>query len=345
MENEAGSRRFRFTMGLLVAGLTALFVGSLAVGRYEMGLADIVSIFRARFQGDPLPGDLGTQSLIFFQVRLPRCLMALLAGAGLSVSGAAYQALFRNPLVSPDILGVAAGCTFGAALGLVLPGESFSLVRALAFLCGLVAVYLAVGIAKWVRGGRPVIILVLAGLVVTSVFNALLMILKYGADPYNELPAIVFWIMGSLNRVVWADLYIMIPVVGGGIITFVLLRYRLNVLSLGDLQARSLGMNPGRYRFAMITLSSLVVAVCVSTCGQICWIGLVVPHMARTLVGPDHQRMIPATLVMGAAFLLVADALARSLTAAELPVSIITALSGAPLFAFLLYQNRGRGWI
>ncbi|MBI9083591.1 MAG: iron ABC transporter permease [Desulfobacterales bacterium] len=332
-------------MVLLTAGLVALFLGSLMVGRYDIGPKDLFAIFRTRLQGGPLTGDLGTQALIFFQIRLPRCLMALLAGAGLSVSGAAYQALFRNPLVSPDILGVAAGCTFGAALGLVLPGESFALVRALAFVGGLLAVYLAVGIAKWVRGGRPVIILVLAGLVVTSVFNALLMVLKYGADPYNELPAIVFWIMGSLNRVVWADLYIMIPVVGGGMIAFVLLRYRLNVLSLGDLQARSLGMNPGFYRFAMISLSSLMVAICVSTCGQICWIGLVVPHMARTLVGPNHQRMIPVTLVMGALFLLVADAMARSLTAAELPVSIITALSGAPLFAFLLYRNRGRGWI
>ena len=218
------------------------------------------------------------------------------------------------------------------------------LVRILSFIFGLAAVCLAVGIARMVAV-RPILVLILAGLVATSVFNALLMILKYLADPYSALPAIVFWIMGSLSRVEWNDLYLIMPTIGIGLILVHALRYRLNVLSLGDLQARSLGMNPTLYRIIFITISSLMVAVTVSTCGQVCWIGLVIPHIARTVVGPNHSRMIPITMLIGGIFLLAADMLARSITSAELPVSIITALAGAPLFVYLLYKNRRSGWI
>lgn len=310
------------------------------VGRLDVGVMDILGFWRHGLSADT---PLQAKQLAFWYVRLPRCLMAVLVGVGLSLSGAVYQALFRNPLVSPDILGVAAGCTFGAALGLMLPGEGLLLVRSAAFAFGLAAVFCALGIARLVAV-KPILVLVLAGLVVTSLFNALLMCLKYLADPYSQLPSIVFWVMGSLNRVSWADLLWTAPVVLGGALMFHLLRYRLNVLSLGDLQARALGVHPGRLRLLFIAVSSLMVALIVSTCGQVCWIGLVVPHIARTLVGANHEAMVPAAALIGALFMLAADALARSLTTAELPVSILTALAGAPLFAYLLYRNRGSGW-
>jgi iron complex transport system permease protein len=270
--------------------------------------------------------------------------MAVLVGMGLSVSGAVYQALFRNPLVSPDILGVAAGCTFGAALGLVMPGYHFSLVHVLSFGFGLLAVFLAIGIARLIAV-RPIIVLVLAGMVVMSFFNALLMVLKYFSDPFDELPSIVFWIMGSLSRVTWSDIFILAPVTLLGVVVFMLFRFRINILSLGDVQSKSLGMNPGLFRFIFIVTSSFIVAMTVATCGQIAWIGLIIPHMARTIAGPEHERMLPVTALLGALFLLGADDVARSVSTAEIPVGIITALTGAPIFGFLLYKNRGSGWI
>lgn len=334
----------RFFVVFLAAGLIILFLTLLIVGRFAITVADLGSMLDAFFSGRAVAGDLVTKQLVFWWIRLPRTLMAILVGMGLSVSGAVYQALFRNPLVSPDILGVAAGCTFGAALGLVLPGQNYSLIPLLSLSFGLLAVTMTVVIARLISV-KPVIVLVLAGMVILSFFNALLMVLKYFSDPYEELPSIVFWIMGSLSRVTWHDLMILAPTVVIGLIFFMAMRFRLNILSLGDIQAKSLGLNPSLFRLVLIFISSLIVALTVASCGQICWIGLIIPHMARTLVGPDHQRMLPVTALLGAIFLLGADGLARSLSTAEIPVGIITALSGAPIFAFLLYKNRGSGWV
>lgn len=332
----------QFPVKCLAAGLGLLFLLSLFIGRMPITPLDALHWCLAWIRGENL--DWGTKGLVFFEVRLPRCLVALCMGSGLAVSGAVYQGLFRNPLVSPDILGVSAGCAFGAALGLLLPWGPFGLIRILAFVFGLGAVSLSLAIARAVAV-HPILVLVLAGLVVASVFNALLMLLKYSADPYSQLPAIVFWVMGSLHRVSWSDLRLIAPVVLAGTTVIHLLRFKLNVLSLGDVQALSLGLNPRFYRILFIGISSLMVAVTVAACGQIGWIGLVIPHMARSMVGPDHRVMLPLTGLLGAAFLLSADLAARSLTAAELPVSIVTALAGGPLFALLLYLNRARGWL
>ena len=289
--------------------------------------------------------DAGADSgLVFWYVRLPRCLLTLLVGAGLAASGTVYQGLFRNPLVSPDILGVSAGATFGAALGLLLPGTTYSLIHILAFLFGLGAVSLALAIARLVAV-KPLLVLVLAGLVVLSIFNSAITIIKFMADPYNELPAVIFWIMGSMSRASWEDVRLVGLVTVGGLVFFHFMRYKLNVLSLGDLQAKSLGLNPGLYRLVFIAASSLMVAISVAVCGQICWVGLVMPHIARTLVGPNHESMYPVAILSGALFLMVADTLARTLTSAELPISVVTALLGAPAFALLLYRNRASGWM
>ena len=320
------------------------FALSMLAGRYDITLSDMGTILSAMITGAPLGTELVSRKMVFLWIRLPRCLMAILVGMGLSVSGAVYQALFRNPLVSPDILGVSAGCTLGAALGITLPGESLTLVQLLSFGCGLLAVSMSLGIARLIAI-RPVIVMILAGMVIRSFFNALLMILKYFSDPYDELPSIVFWIMGSLTRVTWTDLALAGPVVLVGLITLMAFRFRLNILSMGDTRASSLGMNPLLSRILLIALTSIMVSVMVATCGQISWIALIIPHMARTLVGPRHEVMLPVSALLGALFMLAADGMARSITAAELPVGIITSLTGAPVFGLLLYKNRRSGWL
>ena len=329
---------------VLAVLLAAAFTGSLLIGRLDIGAGRIIEMAVNYFIGRPSAGGLHAMEIVFFQVRLPRCLMAVLVGAGLAVSGAVYQGLFRNPLISPDILGVSSGCTFGAALGFILPLSSFMLVHGLSFAFGLLAVGMSVMLARAISI-KPVIVLVLSGMVVLSFFNALLMAVKYFSDPYDELPSIIFWVMGSLTRVSWDNIAVMAPVALSGIILFTALGFRLNVLSLGDIQAKSLGTNPKIFRRAMILVSSLIVAGAVATCGQISWVGLVVPHMARTLAGPEHENMLPVTALLGAIFLLLADTAARSISAAEIPVGIITALVGAPVFGLIMYKNRRTGWL
>lgn len=331
----------RLKVGLAI-GLLALLVLSLWIGWVPISPGELGGIIRT-WTGADTGESMASKALVFGLVRIPRALATVLVGMGLSAAGAVYQGLFRNPLVSPDILGVSAGATFGAALGLLMVGSGWLTIQALAFGFGLAAVGLALLIARLVAV-QPMLVLVLAGLVVMSVFNASITLLKYLSDPYNELPAIVFWIMGSMSRVQWADLRLVAPIIGGSLVLIHILRYKLNILSLGDLQASSLGLNPGRYRFLFIFLSSITVSVSVALCGQVLWIGLVTPHIARTLVGPNHEEMLPVAVLTGGIFLLLADTIARSLTMAELPISVVTAFIGAPLFAYLLYRNRGSGW-
>ena len=335
---------FKGLIYLLVAALIVAFLVAAISGRVFISFSEIFNMLSNFYYGLESTGELLSKELVFFWIRLPRCVMAILVGSSLAVSGAVYQALFRNPLVSPDILGVSAGCTFGAALGLILPSQSFTLVHIMSFVFGILAVSMSVSLAKAISI-KPVIILVLAGMVVLSFFNALLMILKYFSDPYGALPSIIFWVMGSLSRVTWDNVIVMGIFTLVGMALFTILRFRLNILSLGDIQAKSLGMNPSVFRITLITASSFMVAASVATCGQISWIGLIIPHMARTLVGPKHERMIPVTALMGGLFLLIADSVARSISSAEIPVGIITALTGAPIFGYLMFKNRGTGWI
>ncbi len=345
-----------FILALL---LLILFIFSLGIGRYDIPFSAVGEMIRSLVgqwffsSGEPTMdrisdaaqlSTMASQKMVFLWIRLPRCLMAVLVGMGLSVSGAVYQALFRNPLVSPDILGVAAGCTFGAALGFILPGESMTVIQVSSFFFGILAVSMTLGIARLIAV-RPIVVMILSGMVVMSFFNALLMILKYFSDPYDELPSIVFWIMGSFTRVSWSDIYTTAPVILSGTVIFMLLRFRLNILSMGDTRASALGMNPALCRVILIFISAVMVSVMVATCGQISWIALIVPHMARTLVGPRHEEMLPVTALLGALLMLAADGVARSLTTAELPVGIVTALTGAPFFGYLLYKNRGSGWL
>lgn len=269
-----------------------------------------------------------------FQVRLPRVLAAMAAGAALSTAGAAYQGMFRNPLVSPDILGASAGACFGAALAIYLSLGVWG-IQITSFLCGLLAVSLAFWVSTRVRQD-PVLALVLAGILIGTLFSSATSLIKYIADPYDKLPAITFWLMGSLGRVSAKDLAMVLFPVLVGMLPLYLLRWRLNVLSLGEEEARALGLNTGRLRLMVILCATLMTSATVAVSGIIGWVGLIVPHLARMVVGPNYRELLPASILMGSTYLLLVDDLARTLTTAEMPLSVLTSLIGAPFF--LLYS-------
>jgi iron complex transport system permease protein len=279
--------------------------------------------------------------VVFWSVRLPRVLAAVFVGAAFSVAGAVFQSLFRNPLVSPGILGVTSGASFGATLAFFLAAESALVVEGFAFLFGLLAVTLAYQIGR--RSGNTVTSLVLSGVIVSALFAAGVAFLRYKADPYQQLPAMVFWTMGSFNNVVWPDAVRAFLIITPGVAAIYLFRWWLNPIALGDEEAMNLGIDVPRARGLYIVIGTLVVAASISLCGSIGWVGLVVPHMARIIVGSDHDALIPFTALLGGLFMLVMDTLSRSFSGGEIPVGILTALLGAPFFAYLLVTQQRRG--
>jgi iron complex transport system permease protein len=321
-----------------------LLFSSLFVGRYQISpsfiVDDIVRTASSLLFATDAP--MSTEHTVLFSIRLPRILAALMVGSALSISGAAFQGIFRNPLVSPDILGVGAGAGFGACIAILLY-DNYLAIQLLSFLFGLVAVFAAVIMGK-VSKGTGTLVFVLAGIIVASIFNALISLVKYVADPYNDLPAIVFWFMGSLSSIRYNDLlWVILPMLAGSLV-LIFLRWRINILSLGDEEARSLGVNAGRMRLVIIICATIVTSAAVSISGVIGWVGLVVPHIARMIVGPNYNRLLPMSMVIGASFMLLVDNLARTVAATEIPLGIITSLLGAPLFAYLLKRGR-MGWI
>jgi iron complex transport system permease protein len=282
-----------------------------------------------------------SEQTVVFRIRLPRVIAAMLVGGGLSLAGASFQGLFRNPLVSPDILGVAAGAGFGAALGILVSGNPW-VIQVSAFAFGIVAVAVTYGIGR-VYHNSSTLILVLAGIIVGSLFSALLSLAKYVADPYDTLPAIVFWLMGSLSSVSNTDIIAVAPPILLGSLCLYLIRWRINLLSLGEEEAQALGLDTKRMTVVLIVASTVITASAVCISGIIGWVGLVVPHIGRMLVGPDFRNLVPVSAILGASFLLVVDDIARTLTATEIPLGILTALVGAPFFAYLLTQKKV-GW-
>lgn len=328
------------TQGLVIALsyglviLTALIC--LGFGRYSIPLSEVVEvIFSSLFGG----GEAGTATTVIFKVRLPRILLAIAAGAGLACSGAAFQGLFSNPLATPDTLGVASGASFGAVLAMML-GGNLIVIQLFALASGLVAC----GITYWisrVKSQRSVVMIVLSGMVVSALFQAFVSLLKYLADPEDELPSITYWLLGSMSSVTYTNLLFGLPcIVLGAAIIFVL-RWRLNILSLTEDEARSMGVNIKLLRLLVIVASSLITASVVSMCGLVGWVGLLVPHIARMLMGSNNNTVIPLSLSLGAVFMLIIDTAARSATAAEIPISILTAIIGAPFFIGLLRKTGG----
>lgn len=325
-------------LALLAAALLALLCGRYAISvnefaRFAAAMAGVGELPVARFQL--------LHSLII-EGRLPRVIAGLLVGAGLSVSGAAYQAVFRNPLVSPGLLGVLSGCAFGAALGILLQLHGLA-IPLLACVTGLIAVAVGVGIAN-LFDNPSILLLVLGGIVANALFTALLSLTQYLADPVNQLPSIVYWLLGSLSAVDHRALLVIAPLLTLGIVLLCLGGRALDALSLSDDEAHSLGVPVRAIRYGVIVLATLICALTVSLAGMVGWVGLLVPHLARLLVGPANSRLLPVSACLGGIFLLLADGAARSLTAGEIPLGIITELFGAIAFVLVLQRVR-RGWL
>jgi iron complex transport system permease protein len=265
--------------------------------------------------------------------------MAMCVGAGLSISGAAYQGMFRNPLVSTDILGVSAASGFGAALAILFSRNAVEL-QITAFLFGLFGVTITYMLAR-VYQTTPVLMLVLSGAVVAAFFSALLSGVKYVADPEAKLPAITYWLLGSLNSATLRSLATLLPPMTLGVVGLLLVRWKLNILAMGEDDARALGVRTEWLKGSVIACTTLITAAAVSVCGVVGWVGLVIPHVARMLVGPDHRVLLPATLSLGASYLLAIDSVARTATAGEIPLGILTAVIGAPYFGYLLRKTSG----
>jgi iron complex transport system permease protein len=316
-------------LGVLVLGLALAFT----VGRYPVTLAELADVLWARATGAQSTAPPAVENVVLL-VRGPRVLAAVLVGGALAVAGTAFQGLFRNPLVSPDILGASSGAALGAVLGIF-----FSLgvigIESLAFAGGLAAVAAVYVIGSLLQSRDPILVLVLTGVVVGALLGAGVGLVKYLADPYNQLPAMTFWLLGSLAATTVADLLPLIGPVALGTIVLVALRWRLNVMSLPEDEARALGLATGPLRIAIAATATLVTSASV-TSGIIGWVGLVVPHLARALVGPDFPRLIPTAALLGGGYLLFIDTLARTAAPVEIPLGILTAVIGTPFFIWLL---------
>ena len=326
-------RRPGAVIALLAAALAAAAVGALALGRYPIDIRTIGGILLSRVAAVE-PFWEPVQESLFLQHRLPRVLLAAMVGCCLAAAGAAYQGVFQNPMAAPDILGASSGAAFGAALAILL-GLGRSAVVAFAFGAGILAVSAVIWLGGRARGKR-VLGLVLAGIMVGSLASSATSFIKLVADPEDQLPAITYWLMGSLNGTTGRDVALAAAPMAAGVIALLLLRWRINVLTLGDEEARSIGVNAGRLRTAVIFFATLVTAASVAVSGVIGWVGLVVPHLARRLVGDDYRWLMPAAMLLGAVFLLAVDSVSRNLLATEIPIGILTSFIGAPFFLHLI---------
>ena len=329
--------------GLLIA-LTVLAAGlvvALTVGRYPVGLNELVDVLWSRLTGQPTSASPAAENVVLL-VRGPRVAAAVLVGSALAVAGTAFQGLFRNPLVSPDILGASSGAALGAVIGIY-----FSLgiigIEALAFAGGLAAVAAVYLIGSLLNARDPILVLVLTGVVVGALLGAGVGLVKYIADPYNQLPAMTFWLLGSLAATSVSDLLPLFGPVAFGTIVLVALRWRMNVMSLPEEEARALGVATGPLRIAIVAAATLVTSASVATSGIIGWVGLVVPHLARALVGPDFPRLLPTAALLGGGYVLLIDTLARTAAPVEIPLGILTAIIGTPFFIWLL-AGMQRNW-
>ncbi|MDK2821625.1 MAG: iron complex transport system permease protein [Clostridia bacterium] len=324
---------------LLLSLPIIVFIFSFPIGQYPISLEQLIKILISKVV--PIEHTWpATLDIVVFQIRLPRIIAAMLVGLALSTSGAVYQGMFKNPLVSPDILGASAGSAFGAALAIYF---SFGIlgIQVMSFLFGLTAVFLTYVISNKIRHDA-ILTLVMAGIVVGTLFSSGTSLIKYIADPFDKLPAITFWLMGSLSSINSRDVYISIIPIFAGLIPLYLLRWHLNVLSLGEEEARALGVDTSRLRLLVILCSTLMTASAVSISGIIGWIGLIIPHLARMLTGPNYKDLLPASIFIGSSYLLLVDDIARGLASAEIPLGIITSLVGAPFFIYLLSKTPRR---
>ncbi|MBI3715424.1 MAG: iron ABC transporter permease [Betaproteobacteria bacterium] len=307
---------------------------SLSVGRFSISLAELFSLLWAAVGGAAAHAP-DNADIVLFNIRGPRIVAAFSVGAALAAAGAAYQNLFRNPLVSPDILGVSSGAALGAVVGIFLSLPVVA-IQGLAFGGGLIAVYAIYTIGERIRSHDPVLTLVLAGVVIGSLLGSGVALTKYLADPYNQLPAITYWLLGSFAGVTRGDLAVALPVIVVAMLPLVLLRWRINLLALPDDEARALGLNVPRTRFIVIAAATLMTAASVAICGIIGWIGLVVPHAVRLLVGAEFSRLLPLAMIIGGTFMVAIDTLGRTIAQIEIPPGVLTVAVGTPVFIWLM---------
>ena len=323
------------TFLLLVILPIILFFASFLIGRYPISPVDVVKTILSPIF--PQLKVFQTITTIVFEIRLPRIIAAFAVGSALALAGTSFQSIFKNPLVSPDLLGVSNGAGFGAALAIILSSSNF-LIQILAFVFGIISVSITYLISRAYKAGG-ILVLVLSGVAISAFFNALISCIKFVADPQDKLPEIIYWLMGSLSSVTIDKLImITIPFVVG-IIILLLLRWQMNILAMGDEEAQSLGLNPTRIRLLIIAGCTLLTSAAVSISGIIGWIGLIIPHMARMIVGPDNRILIPASLSLGASFLLLVDNISRAVIPIEIPIGILTSVIGVPIFLYLLKRG------
>lgn len=335
----AADKRYARRFAVLGAVFLAVLLGSLLVGRYALSPGQLVHMLWTRISGGAADWPISDDKVVF-AVRLPRVAAAALVGAALAVSGAAYQGMFRNPMVSPDILGASTGAGFGAAVAILL-GAGYFGISAAAFCCGLLAVA-AAWLVSHLSKAHQAVALILAGMMISSLFSAGTSFVKLVADTQQQLPAITYWLMGSLSSIKDKDVVFLAIPVALGMIPLFFLRWRMNLLTVGEEEAQSMGVNTRRLRGAVIVCATLLTSASVAVSGMIGWVGLVIPHFCRMLFGYDYRRLIPAGALFGAAFLLAVDDIARLVTTGELPLGILTAFVGAPLFLYLIATGGGR---
>ena len=326
-------RKYRVCM--ITGCIATLFLAliALCLGQYTIALQDVIKVLTLQ------EVDLANAETVIFNIRIPRILVSLIVGSGLATAGASFQALFSNPLATPDTLGCANGASFGAALGILLGLNALG-IQISALIFGILAVVLVFVFTRY-RHANQIMMIILGGMVVSSLFSALVSLIKYVADPNDVLPVITFWLMGSFSNSTVRSLYTGVPMIILGMMILYLMRYRMNALSLKEEEAASLGINVRKNRMIVIVASSLITASLVSMCGVVGWVGLLIPHISRMLFGNNHTKVIPGCIVFGALFMLIIDTIARCMYQAEIPVSILTAIIGAPVFLLLLRKTGG----
>ena len=328
-----GVLKLHWKILLIIMPIATLFI-ALCIGRISISPSEVFDTIMSKFSSDYEVSQIMYKTI--WTIRMPRILLAILVGAGLSCAGCAFQSLFANPLATPDTLGVASGSSFGAALGILLGlGMVGMQLTSLAF--GAVAVFLT-----WLSGsgkGRGLGSIVLSGIMIGSLFTALVSLVKFVADDESQLPSITYWLMGGLDKANYTSLLFGAPAIIVGIVIMFLLRWRMNLLPLSDDEAKASGVNIRLLRIIIIICATAITASCISLCGQVGWVGLLIPHMCRMAFGGNHLSIIPASISFGAVFMIVVDTIARTATAAEIPVSILTAIVGAPFFIFLMRRN------
>ncbi|NBH61182.1 iron ABC transporter permease [Anaerotruncus sp. 80] len=330
-------QNFTIVMIVAILGLMLLIIVGSGVGRYHIPTLDVVKVVLSNVFDFSQTWEPQAYSVVM-SLRLPRIITAVLVGGALALSGAVYQGVFKNPLVAPDMLGVSTGACVGASVGILCNAGGVT-VQIVAFAGGMIAVVLATSIPKIMKN-HSMMMLVLSGIIVTGLLDSIMGLLKYVADPDTELAEITHWQLGSLTKATWNDVaYIGPPILLAGII-LITIRWRINILSLGEGEARTLGMDIRRIRGIVVVCATILTASAVCISGTIGWIGLVIPHLCRMMIGPDNRKVIPFSIVMGAIFLLLIDTMARVITNAELPLSILTGFVGAPFYFYLLLKQR-----